>query len=86
MMPQLLTVRIERPHGRTIRIWLPVLPVALLLSPLLVLAALATAVACRIYRVRMMSAFCAGGRLVCALPGTRLNLHEGRTGVHVGIR
>ena len=34
-MPQLLTVRVKRPEHRPIRIWIPVLPVALMLSPIL---------------------------------------------------
>ena len=32
-MPQLLTVRVKRPDGRPIRIWVPVLPVVLVFSP-----------------------------------------------------
>jgi hypothetical protein len=86
MMPQLLTVRVSRSQGRPIRIWVPVLPVVLLLSPLLVAAALAAAVACLVYRVRMVRAFGAGWRLLCALPGTRVDIREGRTGVLVSIR
>jgi hypothetical protein len=86
MMPQLLTVRIEQPKGRLIRIWVPVLPVVLVLSPLLILAALGAAVACLVYRVSVMRAFGAGWRLFCALPGTRLDVREGRTAVLVSIR
>lgn len=85
-MPQLLTVRVKRPRGRLIRIWVPVLPVALVLSPFLILAALVAAVACLVYRVRVMSAFSTGWRLFCALPGTRVDVHEGRTAVLVSIR
>ena len=86
MMPQLLTVRVKRPEGRLIRIWVPVLPVVLVLSPLLILAALAAAVACLVYRVRVGQAFGAGWRLFCALPGTRFGVLEGRTAVLVSIR
>jgi hypothetical protein len=86
MMPQLLTVRVKRPTGRIIRIWVPVLPVMLVLSPLLILAALAAAVACLVYRVPVMRAFGAVWRLLCALPGTRVDVHEGRTAVLVSIR
>jgi len=84
-MPQLLTVRVRRPEGRLIRIWVPVLPVALVLSPFLMLAALAAVVACVVYRIRVMQAFGAGWRLFCALPGTRVDVHEGRTAVLVSI-
>jgi hypothetical protein len=85
-MPQLLTVRVERPEGRPIRIWVPVPPVVLVLSPLLILAALGTAVACLMFRVRVARAFGAGWRLFCALPGTRVDVLEGRTAVLVSIR
>lgn len=85
-MPQLLSVRVNRPRGRVIRIWVPLLPVLLVLSPFLILAALAAAVACLVYRVRVRQAFGTGWRLFCALPGTRFDVHEGRTAVLVSIR
>jgi hypothetical protein len=85
-MPQLLTMRVARPAGRPIRIWVPVLPVALVLSPFLILAALAAAIACLVYRVSMLRAFGAAWRLFCALPGTRFDVREGRTAVLVSIR
>jgi hypothetical protein len=85
-MPQLLTVRVKRPEGRGIRIWVPVLPAALVLSPFLILAALGVTVACLVYRVRVMQAFGAGWRLFCALPGTRLDVREGSTAVLVSIQ
>ncbi len=86
MMPQLLTVRVERAEGRPIRIWVPVLLVALVLSPFVVLAALAAVVACVVFRVRVIKSFVAGWRLFCALPGTHVDVHEGRTTVLVSIR
>jgi hypothetical protein len=86
MMPQLLTVRVGRPEGRPIRIWVPVLPVLLVLSPVLILAALVAVVACLIYRIRVLRAFGAGWRFYCALSGTRVDISEGRTAVLVSIR
>lgn len=86
MMPQFLTVRVEHPEGRPIRIWVPVLPVVLVLSPLLVLAALGGVVACLVFRISVVQAFTAGSRLVCALPGTLVDVREGRTTVFVSIR
>jgi hypothetical protein len=86
MMPQLLTVRVRRPEGRGIRIWVPVLPVVLAGSPFLILAALGAAVACLVCRVRLVPAFGAAWRVFCALPGTRLDVREGRTAVLVSIR
>jgi hypothetical protein len=86
MMPQLLTVRVTRPQHRSVRIWVPVLPAVLLLAPLLILAGLAAAVACLMYRVSVGPAFGNGWRLFCALPGTRIDIREGPTTVLVSIR
>jgi hypothetical protein len=86
VMPQLLTVRVDRADGRPLRIWVPVLPVMLVLSPFVILAALAAAVACLVYRVIAMQPFGTGWRFFCPLPGTRLEVHEGRTAVLVSIR
>lgn len=85
-MPQLVTVGVKRPKGRPIRIWVPVLPVALVLSPFLILAAVAAAIACLVYRVRVMEAFGTGWRVFSALPGTRFDIREGPTAVLVSIR
>jgi hypothetical protein len=86
MMPQLLTVRVKRPHGRPIRIWVPVLLVALVLSPLVLLAVLAAAVACLANHVSVVRALGAVWRTVTALPGTRVDVMHGRTAVLVTIR
>jgi hypothetical protein len=85
-MPQLLTVRVSHPDGRPIRIWVPVLPVVIVLSPVVVLAVLAAAVACLVFRVSVVRALGAGWRIVCALPGTRVDVEQGRTAVLVAIR
>jgi hypothetical protein len=85
-MPQLLTVRLKRPAGRPIRVWVPVLPVVLVLSPLLILAALAAVVACLVYGVSVTRAICGGWRLLCALPGTRLDVDDGHMALLISIR
>ncbi|WP_433344901.1 hypothetical protein [Micromonospora sp. CA-111912] len=85
-MPQLLTVRLKRPDGRPIRIWVPVLPVVLVFSPVVVLAVLVAAVVCLVYRVSVVRALGAGWGVVSALPGTRVDVEQGRTAVLVTIR
>jgi hypothetical protein len=85
-MPQVVTVRVERPDGRPIRIWIPVLPVVLVLSPVVALAVLGVAVACLVYRVSVVRALGAGWRVVSALPGTRVDIEQDRTAVLVAIR
>jgi hypothetical protein len=86
MMPQLLTVKVRRPDGRPIRIWVPVLPVVLVFSPVVILAVLAAAVACLVYRISVVRALGTGWRMVSALPGTRVDIKQGRMAVLVAIR
>jgi hypothetical protein len=85
-MPQLLTVRVKRPDARPIRVWVPVLPVVLVFSPIVVLAVLVAAVACLVYRVNVVRALGTGWRIVAALPGTRVDVEQGRRAVLVTIR
>jgi hypothetical protein len=86
MIPQLVTVRHRRRNGRRLRLYIPVVPVLLVLSPLLLLAVLAGLVACLIYRVTPGGALRGAGRLLWALPGTRIEFEQGRTAVLVSIR
>jgi hypothetical protein len=60
--------------------------VVLVFSPVLVLAALAAAVACRGYRISVVRALGTGWRVVSAMPGTRVDVEQGRTAVLVTIR
>ena len=85
-MAQMLTVRVKRPDRRPIRIWVPVLPVVLVFSPVVVLAVLGMAVACLVHRVNVARALGTGWHIVSALPGTRLDIEQGRTAVLVIIR
>jgi hypothetical protein len=86
VIPQLLTVRVKRPDGRPIRIWVPVLPVVLVFSPVVVVAVLVAAVACLVYRVSVVRALGSSWRIVSALPGIRVDVEQGRTAVLVTIR
>jgi hypothetical protein len=86
MMPQLVTVRRRRPDGRWLRLYVPVLPVLLVLSPLLLLAVPAGLVACLATRVSPVGALRDTGQLLCALPGTRIEIQQGRTAVLVTVR
>ncbi|WP_405691198.1 hypothetical protein [Streptomyces sp. NBC_00057] len=86
MIPQLVTMRYRRPSGRWRRLYVPVLPVALVLSPLLLLAALAGLVACLATRINLLGALRGTGQLLWALPGTRFEIEQGRTAVLVSVR
>ncbi|MER8157567.1 hypothetical protein [Streptomyces sp. NPDC094472] len=86
MIPQLVTVRHRRPDGRRLRLYIPVLPVLLVLSPLLLLAVPAGLVACLVFRVSPVGALRGTGRLLWALPGTRFEIAQGRTAVLVSVK
>ncbi|MGW1886338.1 hypothetical protein [Streptomyces sp. NPDC001970] len=86
MIPQLVTVRYHRPDGRRLRLYVPVLPVLLLLSTLLLLAVPAGLVTCLATRVSPVGALRGTGQLLWALPGTRIEIEQGRTAVLVSVR
>jgi hypothetical protein len=86
MIPNLVTVRRRRANGRWRRLYVPVLPVLLVLSPLLLLAALVGLVACLATRVNPVGALRGTGQLLWSLPGTRIEIEQGRTAVLVSVR
>ncbi|MEV7710330.1 hypothetical protein [Streptomyces sp. NPDC088270] len=89
MIPQLVTVGRCRPDGRRRRLYvpvLPVLPVLLVLSPLLLLAVPVGLVACHVTRVSPVGAVRGTGQLLCALPGTRIEIEQGRTAWLISVR
>lgn len=86
MIPQLVTYRHRRPDGRWLRLYVPVLPVLLVLSPLLLLVVLAGLVACLVFRVSPVGAVRGIGHLLCVLPGARFEMEDGRTAVQVSVR
>nr|WSY50550.1 hypothetical protein OG999_10735 [Streptomyces sp. NBC_00886] len=86
MIPQLVTVRYRRSDGRRRRLYVPVLPVLLVLSPLLLLAVVGGVVACLATGVSSVGVLCGVGRLLWALPGARFEIEEGRTAFLISIR
>jgi hypothetical protein len=86
MIPHVVTVRRRRLDGRWLRLYVPVLPVLLVLSPLLLLAVLVGLVACLATRVSPAGALRGTGQLLWALPGTRIEVEQGRTAVLVSVR
>jgi hypothetical protein len=79
MMPQLVTVRFRRQRGGWVRFWVPLLPVALVFSPVLFLAVVAAVGACLVYRINPARALGVGWRLLYALGGTRIEIEQGRS-------
>jgi hypothetical protein len=85
MIPSLVMVCHRRPDGRWLRLYVPVLPVLLVLSPLLVLAVVAGLVACLATRISPVGALRGAGQLLSALRGTRIELEQGRTALLVSV-
>jgi hypothetical protein len=85
-MPQLVTARYRRTDGSWLRLYVPVVPVALLLSPLLLLAVLGGIVACAIFKISPFGALRGLGRLLWALPGTRIHIDDGHTVMQISVR
>ncbi|HZE37569.1 MAG TPA: hypothetical protein VE172_02055 [Stackebrandtia sp.] len=86
MIPQLVTVRYRRRDGRWRRWFVPVVPIVLVLSPLLVLAVVGGVIACLVFRMSAWGALRGAGRVLWSLPGTRFDLEDGHEGVRVSIR
>jgi hypothetical protein len=86
MIPQLVTVRYRHAGCRGLRLYVPVLPVVLVLSPLLLLAVLAGLVACRVTGVSPVGALRGTGQLLWALPGTRIDMDDGQTALLISVR
>ena len=86
MMPQVVNVRVRTEDRKTIRLWIPLLPVLLLLSPLVVLFLVVLATACLATRVNPVRALWTGWRLLWSLGGTRIDIEQGRTAVLVNLR
>jgi hypothetical protein len=85
MMPQIVRVRVQDGRERPVRIWIPLLPVFLLLSPLLLLAVVVVAAACVWYRVNPGRAVVAIWGLLSGLRGLRIEVEQGDNVVFVNI-
>jgi hypothetical protein len=85
-MPQLVTVKVQRRARRPVRLWIPLLPIVLVFSPLLILGVLVGVVACVIYRINPVRALAGMWRLLSAMSGARFDIERARTAVLVTIR
>jgi hypothetical protein len=83
MMPQVLSVRVRSARGRRVRLWIPLLPTFLLLSPLLAIVLVALVIACLATRVDPLRALRTGWRLLCSLGGAQFEIDQNRTSVLV---
>jgi hypothetical protein len=86
MMPQVINLRVQRPGHRRLRLWIPLLPLALLLSPVLLLAALVAGIACVFGQLWPAMVLSATVRLLWAAQGTQIEFQQGPTAVLMTIR
>jgi hypothetical protein len=86
VIPQLVTVRYRRQDGRWRRLYVPILPVLLVLSPLLVICLLGGVTACLIFRVSPVGGLRGIGQVLWALPGARIELDDGQAALHISVR
>lgn len=86
MIPNLVSVRWRRPDGRWLRLHVPVLPVLVLLSPLLLLAALGAVVACLVTGMNPAGALYGAWQLLRALRGTRIEVEDADTAFLISVR
>ena len=80
-MPQVVTVKVHNGRGRRVRLWIPLLPVLVVLSPLVLLVLIGSVVACLANRIPPGRALETGWRVLCATRGTQVRFEQGRTAV-----
>jgi hypothetical protein len=86
MMPQVVRIRFSGGRSRRrVRLWIPLVPLFLVLAPLELLALLVVVVACLVGRINPLRALGTCWRLFVALNGTRIDVEQGGTAVLVSI-
>ena len=85
MMPQVVTVQVHSGPSRRLRLWVPLLPVWLLLSPFVLLVLPVFLIACRASGGRPFAALAGLWRLLCSLTGASVDLERGRRRLAIRI-
>jgi hypothetical protein len=85
MIPQLITVSVRSRPGRHFRLWIPLLPIYVILSPILFLAIIAGVVACARYRINPIRVLIAATRLLSGLAGLHIDIKQGHSAVKVKL-
>jgi len=80
-----MTIRVKDEDGGPIRLWIPLLPLYLVLSPLFVLLGFVVLVACAYYRANPLRALLGCWQLFTGLSGFRVEVRQGDTRVLVKI-
>jgi uncharacterized membrane protein len=86
MIPCFAVIQVENPYWHhRLRIWLPIFLVWFLLLPLAPLLLLIMAAICLVGGVNPLRAIAAFWRILCALPGTQVQVRRGANHVHARI-
>ena len=85
MMPQALSVRVHSGESRRVRLWIPVLPVVILLAPLLALGLVVVLVGLAVLRINPARGLGAVWGLVAATRGLRLEFSNRDLTMHVRV-
>lgn len=86
MIPQIVIVRYRGSSaGKGHRIWIPLLPIYLILAPFLPFILIALVVACAHYRVNPIRALIALTRMLAGLGGITVEVTQGTTNVAIKL-
>lgn len=85
MIPQVVTVKYQSRPDRRHRIWIPLLPIYLLLTPLLPLIIIAVVVGCAVYRANPIRILVALTRLLASLGGITVDVQQSTTKVQIRL-
>jgi hypothetical protein len=86
MMPHAVSVRIHSGRNGRARLWIPLLPVAVVLFPFLLFAAIVAVATCIVRRANPVRALTAAWRLFVAMRGLHIDVQQGRTQILVFVR
>jgi hypothetical protein len=76
MIPQIVSVRVQTRLDKQFRLWIPLLPIYLILSPLLFLIIIGGVVACARYRINPIRALIAATRMLSGLSGLHVDVKQ----------
>jgi hypothetical protein len=85
VIPQALSVRVHSGPSRRLRLWVPVVPVVILLAPLLALGLVVMLVGLAILRINPVRGLGAAWSLVAATRGLRLEINTRDLTIHVKV-
>ncbi|GIH07732.1 hypothetical protein Rhe02_57990 [Rhizocola hellebori] len=85
MIPQIATVRVQSRPDRHLRLWIPLLPIYLILTPVLFLIIIGGAVACARYRINPIRALTAGAQMLAGLGGLHIDIKAHHSNIMIKL-